>query len=372
MRSLVKILILFILTFGCLGFGPFHHMKVADESFESVMKQVKMKFPSMTERQLQDLQPYYLAGSVGPDFGFFPGGQTNMSLLSHYLRTGDLASTLIQISRTPQELAFSLGWRSHVDSDPVAHVDSVNLTVAEVLKVDGEHPTGVTYGFDELAHNRVESGADVHLLNAQGVSGELEHDLRVPIQKTFSGDRSLIEEAYLRVYGFKVERTSLVQVSKRINDYLDLIPGVFVAMGYLKKEGRGPLDDLISVINQVTIRPLFVGIMQLNKDTLGSQAILDPYKLTPHQITRHKRATAKAVTMISSQIIEDHLSISNKNLDTGKLTVDEVHDPSMAILLSLESKELDKLWASEFSADVAKKLIKDWRDFKESFLKAHQ
>jgi len=371
MRSLLRITLLFAVLLFTSGFGPYHHIKVAERSFDAVKDQVKIKFPQIGEKELESLRPYYLGGAIAPDLGFFPDGELKMSLLSHYLRTGDLVSTMIQISQTPEEFAFALGYRTHADSDVVAHLDSVNITVAELLHIEKENPEGVTYGYNELAHNRVESGADLFLLKEIGYTGKKDFELAFPLDRTFPGNRSIIEEAYLRVYGFKLQRSSLKNVTTNIDKYLELIPGVFAAMGYLEKKGGGPLDGLVSALNQLTIRPLFLGLMSLTKDNLGSQAVLDPYLLTENQKKRHKRATTKSVNLISTQIVEDHISIPNKNLDSGKLVELETHDPSIALFLSLEKDNPHETWKKEYIEAHAEKLSADWNRFKEAFLKGH-
>ena len=363
MTRYISLISLLLTVLFSSGFGPFHHIAVAEESFERVVIQIKAKFPTLSRPKIEALRPFYRGGAVGPDIGFFPEGEMKMSLLSHYLRSGDLTSELLLAAKTPEEYAFAIGWRTHVDSDVIAHKNSVNRTVAEMLGVIDEHPEGVTYGFDELAHNRVEAGADLKLLRKSIFKPIKYPEIKIPLTPIHPKGRTLIEEAYLRTYGIALNREALFKASEKINDYIGVIPEVFVAMGYLKKNNQGPIDGAVGVLNNITIRPFFLALMKNKKETLGSQAILNPYILTKEQMLRHEQSTNLAIQAVSRKINQDPNAIPNRNLDTGDLAFQDQFDPSEPLLKELENRNPEKVWELEYPPALSQRLIREWRQF---------
>jgi len=96
-------------------------------------------------------------GAIGPDLGYFPGGDRFLSELSHTVRTGVLARTLVRTARTPRERAFAWGWLTHWLADRAIH-PLVGRGVGEVLH--GAPDVFVDGASDPLTHLRVELGLD--------------------------------------------------------------------------------------------------------------------------------------------------------------------------------------------------------------------
>lgn len=98
----------------------------------------------------------FLSGAVGPDVGYFPGGETRLADLAHHLQPAPLALTLLGFASTPLQEAFAYGWISHVMLDQVVH-PLINRRVAELR---GRPDDEVSYGDDPITHIRVETGLD--------------------------------------------------------------------------------------------------------------------------------------------------------------------------------------------------------------------
>jgi len=99
----------------------------------------------------------FFHGAIGPDLGYFPGGDRFLSELSHCVRTGVLTRTLVASARTPIERAFAWGWLTHVIADREIH--------PLIGRAVGEHVRGSRRAFvdgasDPLHHLRVELGLD--------------------------------------------------------------------------------------------------------------------------------------------------------------------------------------------------------------------
>lgn len=97
-------------------------------------------------------------GAIGPDLGYFPGGERLLSDLAHRVRSVDLTRALIHAAGSSTERAFSWGWVTHVLADRAIH-PLVGRGVGEVMHGDPDRFVG---GHHEPAvHLRVEIGLDV-------------------------------------------------------------------------------------------------------------------------------------------------------------------------------------------------------------------
>lgn len=103
------------------------------------------------------LENAFFHGAIGPDLGYFPGGDRFLSDLSHCVRTGVLTRTLVDTARTPMERAFAWGWLTHFLADREIH-PLVGRAVGE--QTYGSHDRFVDGASDPVLHLRVEVGLD--------------------------------------------------------------------------------------------------------------------------------------------------------------------------------------------------------------------
>jgi hypothetical protein len=99
-------------------------------------------------------------GSLGPDLGYFPGGDKLLADLAHCVRPADLVRSLIASSTSGTELAFAWGWATHMLADIWIH-PLINEAVGEL--VHGRRLPAVSYADNPTCHVRVESGLDATL-----------------------------------------------------------------------------------------------------------------------------------------------------------------------------------------------------------------
>lgn len=99
----------------------------------------------------------FFHGAVGPDLGYFPGGDRLLSDLAHCVRTGELVRALIRSAVSAQERAFAWGWLTHVLADQAIH-PIIGRRVGEILTGSRDH--FVDGASDMPAHLRVEMGLD--------------------------------------------------------------------------------------------------------------------------------------------------------------------------------------------------------------------
>ncbi|MBK8979876.1 MAG: zinc dependent phospholipase C family protein [Planctomycetes bacterium] len=116
---------------------------------------------ALEERGLTASEPAvrnaFFTGSMGPDMGYFPGGDVFATDLAHYVDTGTLARTLIESAETDLERAFAWGWLTHVLGDLAVH-PLINAACGELELGDRSRP--LTFADDPALHARVEVGLD--------------------------------------------------------------------------------------------------------------------------------------------------------------------------------------------------------------------
>ena len=135
----------------------------------------------------------FYQGSVGPDFGYLPGGHRPLSELAHTRHTGELTTRLIQSARTARERAFAWGWLSHVLGDREIH-PWIGRGVGELTERDPE--VFVSGAADPRSHLRVEMGVDGWYANRHP-------DARAVRVRPVFDEASIgfLRRAYARTYG---------------------------------------------------------------------------------------------------------------------------------------------------------------------------
>ncbi|MEQ1855857.1 MAG: zinc dependent phospholipase C family protein [Longimicrobiales bacterium] len=161
----------------------------------------------------------FLHGSVGPDFGYLPGGCRVLSDLAHRVRTGQLTERLIGSARTPVERAFAWGWLTHVLADRLVH-PWIGRGVGELTL--GSRDTFVAGAADLQSHLRVEIGVDCWY--AAREVGARSVRLRPAFDEM---SINFLSHAYAATYGFVPTRKSLlsshVGVARRVGQALSSI-----------------------------------------------------------------------------------------------------------------------------------------------------
>jgi len=108
----------------------------------------------------------FLHGALGPDMGFVPGADRFVSEVAHYVRSLDLARTLVSRASTAPESAFAWGWVTHVLTDLVLHPE-VGRACGERLR--GDRSLRLNAGEDLPTHVGMEVGLDLRILAGESV-----------------------------------------------------------------------------------------------------------------------------------------------------------------------------------------------------------
>ena len=167
---------------------------------DSIRPLLLAKFPAATKEQLIEAHAYAYGGSAIQDMGYYPFGKRLFSNLTHYVRTGDFVTWLLQNARTMDEYAFAIGALSHYLGDTIGHSQAINpATAVEFPKLKKKYGAKVTYGESPHGHIRTEFAFDVQ---------ELKHtDFAPPAYLRHVGfmvPRHFLERAFLATYGFDI------------------------------------------------------------------------------------------------------------------------------------------------------------------------
>lgn len=116
----------------------------------------------------------FVHGALGPDIGYFPGGDAILSELAHRLRTGSMASRLLASARTGIEIAFAWGWVTHMLADVRLH-PFVNEAAASAAGAERAPVRSYWNGSRspvDFAHLRIEVGLDIVFLLRNPATGQ--------------------------------------------------------------------------------------------------------------------------------------------------------------------------------------------------------
>ncbi len=150
---------------------------------DSIRPLLLAKFPGATEHQLVEAHAYAYGGCAIQDMGYYPFSKPLFSNLTHYVRSGDFVSWLLDNARTINELAFAIGALSHYLGDSIGHSEAINpATALNFPKLKDKFGASVTYGESPHGHIRTEFAFDIYELT----------------------DAAFAPPAYLKFIGFKV------------------------------------------------------------------------------------------------------------------------------------------------------------------------
>lgn len=173
------------------------HMQVVDLLWvDRILPMVKAKYPGLTVEQMKEAHAYAYGGSLLQDMGYYPFGSRYFSDLTHYVRSGDFVTALLQESNTANEYAFALGALAHYAADNSGH-PMVNRAVAmEFPSLGRKFGNEVTYEDSPRSHIRVEFGFDVTQVAKNQYTSDRYHDFI-----GFEIAQGLLERVFPKVYG---------------------------------------------------------------------------------------------------------------------------------------------------------------------------
>ena len=194
-------LLLISTSFAC-GYSVLTHEAVVDSVWDSdIQKMLLQRFPTATAMELEEAHAYAYGGCIVQDMGYYPFSSRFFSDLTHYVRSGDFVTALIQDSQDLDEYAFALGALSHYAADVSGHRIATNLAVPILYpELHRQFGKTVTYWDSPLSHIRTEFGFDV-LQVAQGRYAPDRYRAFIGFQVA----KPLLERAFRDTYGLEMK-----------------------------------------------------------------------------------------------------------------------------------------------------------------------
>jgi zinc dependent phospholipase C len=177
------------------------HEAIIDSAWGDSIKPLLLKrFPHATAPELLEARAHAYGGCIIQDMGYYPFGSKFFTELTHYVRSGDFISALIEESTDLNEYAFSLGALAHYAADNNGHAIGTNRAVAnDYPKLRARYGDEVTYAEDPTAHLRVEFAFDVVQVARGRYRSEDYHD-----RIGFKVAKPLLGRAFRKTYGLEL------------------------------------------------------------------------------------------------------------------------------------------------------------------------
>jgi hypothetical protein len=144
------------------AYGVLSHEAIVDAVWDtSIVPVLRARFHS-SDGELSDARAFAYGGCLIQDLGYYPFSSRTFGDLTHYVRSGEFVTALLDGAADANELAFALGALAHYAADNIGHPLGVNRAVPMIYpKLRAKYGDVVTYGDDRSSHLKTEFGFDV-------------------------------------------------------------------------------------------------------------------------------------------------------------------------------------------------------------------
>ncbi len=183
------------------AYSVLSHEQVVDLAWKPyLVPLLEARYPGLTPDQLKEAHAYAYGGAIIQDIGYYPFGSHMLSDLLHYVRSGDFVTNLLKESTNADEYAFALGALAHYTSDRYGHPEVNRATAQEYPKLRRRYGPVVTYDESPRAHLQTEFGFDVLEVVQQRYAPEAYHDFI-----GFQVSKPVFERAFQDTYGVELK-----------------------------------------------------------------------------------------------------------------------------------------------------------------------
>lgn len=290
--------------------GLISHLYIAHHLLE---KKGRVFFPPKAYRS-DSLRAAFFAGALAPDMGYFPGSDSFLSALPHYVRSKDFVVCLLSLAKTPEEKAFGYGWITHFYGDLYVH-PFFNKRIEHL--VPGFHPQDYDlFRFrPKLVHMQIETGYDLHLLNEHPFLAHLQ-----PVFPTRSEQPgfTLLQKAFRKTYGYTISSKDLRFALRSFSQGVRFLRAYYRFLLFLEKTHWAP--RVVRFLTKLFFfYPLYGVFYLLRKPAV--LAFLSPRKHTQEAFLQYRSLLDTAIDDYVRGSEEHFSRLRNSNLDTGRLSV---------------------------------------------------
>lgn len=242
-------------------------------------------------------------GAVGPDLGYFPGGERALSDLAHCLRTGVLAGAVVRLASTVRERAFAWGWLTHFLADEAIH-PFIGHGVGEL--VAGDRSLFVDGSSNLLGHLRIEMGVDAWYADR---SPEVR---RRRLAYAFrAGEMGFLVQAYAATYGVAIASGHFERSHRSTTRRVGQALASLRLISSLMKGGAAPALPTV----RWALRTAY-GAAALRSAAL---ACLNPVHPSAWLLEAVDEALERLADAFMGHYAEGAVRVPDVNLDTGRL-----------------------------------------------------
>src|SRR5262245_28445564 len=185
------------------GYSVLTHEAIIDTAWkDSIVPLLLKRYSDASPEDLRRAHAYAYGGAIIQDIGYYPFGNTFLSALLHYVRSGDFILNLLSEAADLNEYAFALGALAHYASDNNGHRDGVNKSVPMIYPhLKSRFGGTVTFADDKTSHLRVEFAFDVSQVAQGHYAPEAYH--------TFIGfevAQLSLEKAFAKTYSLELSK----------------------------------------------------------------------------------------------------------------------------------------------------------------------
>jgi len=261
----------------------------------------------------KDVLPYFLAGVLGPDMGYFPNTDSFLSDLCHYVRSKDLVMNMLSNAKTDEEKAFAYGWLLHIYGDVLIH-PFINRKVSEQVKNFKPDDYDLFHFRPKLVHTRLEYGFDIRIMHEDDFMKHM--NILFP-SRSVSKHGNIIQHAFFTVYCYHVSAKNFSAVEKTA-PWMRKLPFGFSVLGLLPSK-HAVLRALQWLVRHVLMPPVHFFLILLKKPvpaalvnpTLPSDEEMQEYKQLIHNVEKQFLLSEK----------KSFKALKNYNLDTGGISI---------------------------------------------------
>lgn len=324
------------------AYSVLSHEATIDLAWEKSIKPLLLKqYPNTTEEELRKAHAYAYGGAIIQDLGYYPFGNKLFSDLTHYVRSGDFITNLMEEAQDVNEYAFALGSLAHYSSDNKGHPMAVNLVVP-MMYPELQRKVGkvATYEDSPADHLKVEFSFDVDQVANGHYAPEAYHDFI-----GFEVAKPVLERAFLKTYGVPLKNLFL-SLDLALGTYRHSISGIIPEMTKVAWEQKK--DDLMKATPGLTERRFIYNLSKASyrkewgneyeRPGIWARFLAFLLNLMPH-VGPFKALSFKAPPPAAIQLFEasfnaslaeyvrqlnrlktaERVDLPNTNFDTGKI-----------------------------------------------------
>ncbi|NKB70256.1 MAG: hypothetical protein GKR89_24560 [Candidatus Latescibacteria bacterium] len=251
----------------------------------------------------------FVAGTLAPDLGFFPGGPARFSQRLHHESSGDFIRALQAQAQGSSERAFAAGWALHIYLDVALH-PWVNNWVDHRPNV----AVGTTKAVRDMWHMRLEWGIDCHLLQQQ--EGAFLWTVE-PYFPPRQGEHDLLAKVGQDFFATDAAPPLLDRGAASTRRWVRLLPRIFTALGHTRPHRcNWPLRSWTAAARPL-LGPFFGRLLEGGRGSPSSASVAWPWRPDQVQLREGLQLGQQALKAYRAGWQEAFAGLANLDLDTG-------------------------------------------------------